>query len=279
MYEASPAAATQPAARPPGARWLRAANGAALGVALWLLLLTLGAPWVFHVGGLDGLVPAIIIGAILGATRWRAALVVGVLALSLVLLIVAYTPIIVAPAQSLIRNDPLPEHVDAIVVLSAGVNDDGMILPQATDRLLKGMELLNRGIAPLLVLGREAYIVNGHLLTSKADHERIVSLSPGAMSKVVVSGVTHSTRDEATRAAALFRTRGWKRVIVVTSPLHTRRACAAFERAGVVVSCVSSDSRSTAVHSLRVPGDRIYAFAGWIYELAGTLWYRQRGWL
>jgi uncharacterized SAM-binding protein YcdF (DUF218 family) len=279
IYGAPPEAATPPAARSARARRLRLADGAALGIALWLLLLTLGFPWVFHSGGMDGLLPAMIIGAILGITRWRVALLAGVLALSLVLLIVAYTSIIVGPARSFIRNDPLPAHADAIVVLSAGVNDDGMILPQATDRLLKGLELLNRGIAPVLVLGRETYIVNGQLVSSKADHERILSLTPGALSKVVVSGVTHSTHDEAKRAAALFRARGWKRIVVVTSPLHTRRACGTFERAGVVVSCAASDSRELAVHSLRVPGDRIHAFQLWLYELAGSLRYRQLGWL
>lgn len=279
IYEAPPAVATQSADASARPAWARVANGAALGVALWLLLLTLGVPWVFHIGGLDGLVPAIALGAVLGGTRWNAVLLAVVLVLSLVVLVVASTPIIVGPAQSFIRNDPLPAHADAIVVLSAGVNDDGMMLPQATDRLLKGIELLNRGIAPVLVLGEESYLEDGHLVSSRADHNRIVSLSPGALSKVVVSGVTLSTHDEAIRAAALFRARGWKRVVVVTSPIHTRRACATFEHAGVVVSCAASDSRSIAVHSLRVPGDRIYAFQGWLYEVAGTLRYRQLGWL
>jgi hypothetical protein len=110
--------------------------------------------------------------------------------------VIGYTPLIVEPARSLVRDDPLPASADAIVVLAAGVNDDGLILPQATDRLLKGLELLNRGIAPVLVLPREADSVGNRLVTQRDDHERIVALVQGARSKVVFSGLTHSTRDE-----------------------------------------------------------------------------------
>ena len=257
----------------------RAIDGAVLGVLSWLLLLVFGVPWIFHIGGFVGLWPATALGILIGLTRWRRVLLAVVVAMCVLLLAIGYTPLIVEPSRSLIRNDPLPPNADAIVVLAAGTNDDGLILPQATDRLLKGLELLNGGIAPVLVLPREADSTGNRLVTSRDDHERIVALVRGARSKVVLSGLTRSTRDEAVRTAMLFRARGWKRVVVVTSPLHTRRACATFEKMGMTVSCVAAEWREAAVNTLRSPEDRIRAFQVWLYEMAGTARYYQRGWI
>jgi Uncharacterized conserved protein len=279
IYGATPRAATQRDEMPGRARALRAVEGAAVGVVFWLLLFTFGVPWVFHIGGFDGLLPSALAGAAISLTRWRWLSVSAIVALSLVLVVVAYTPLIVVPAQSLIRNDPLPPAADAIMVLSAGTNDDGTISPGALDRLLSGLELFNRGVAPVLMVSREAYIIDGRIVTSQADQERIVSLSPAAKSKLVVAGITHSTHDEAIRARDVFRTRGWKRIVLVTSPFHTRRACATFEKAGVVVSCAASVWRDVAVGDLSSPADRIRAFQVWLYETLGSIRYRQLGWI
>jgi uncharacterized SAM-binding protein YcdF (DUF218 family) len=279
IYEAPREVATRRDLPPPRQRALHLLLGATLGIVFWLLLFTLGIPWVFHIGGFDGLLLSGLVGAVLGLTRWRLVPLAGVVVLSLVLLVVAYTPIIAGPAHSLIRNDPVPRSADAIMVLSAGTNDDGTLSPQALDRLLSGLELFNRGVAPVLMVSREAYIVGGHIVTSRRDQERIVSLSSGALPKLVVVGITHSTHDEAIRARDVFRANRWKRIVLVTSPFHTRRACGTFERAGVVVSCAASDSRDMAVSRLSAPDDRVRAFQIWIYEVLGSIRYRQLGWL
>jgi uncharacterized SAM-binding protein YcdF (DUF218 family) len=279
IYEAPREVATRRDLPPPRQRGLYLLLGATLGIVFWLLLFTLGIPWVFHIGGFDGLLPSALAGAVLGLTRWRLVPLAGVVVLSLVLLVVAYTPIIAGPAHSLIRNDPLPRSADAIMVLSAGTNDDGTLSSQALDRLLSGLELFNRGVAPVLMVSREAYIVGGHIVTSRRDQERIVSLSSGALAKLVVVGITHSTHDEAIRARDVFRANRWKRIVLVTSPFHTRRACGTFEQAGVVVSCAASDSRDMAVRELSAPDDRVRAFQIWIYEVLGSIRYRQLGWL
>lgn len=281
IYGASVGAATRAplTTKPAPSRWRRAIDGALLGVLSWLLLLVFGVPWIFHIGGFGGLWPSAAIGVLIGLTRWRVALLAVVVAMTVLLLAIGYTPLIVEPSRSLIRNDPLPPNADAIVVLAGGTNDDGLILPQATDRLLKGLELLNSGIAPVLVLPREADSIGNRLVTSRDDHERIVALVRGARSKVVLSGLTRSTRDEAVRTAMLFRARGWKRVVVVTSPLHTRRACATFEKMGMTVSCVAAEWREAAVNSLRSAEDRIRVFQAWLYEMAGTARYIQLGWI
>lgn len=260
-------------------RLILASEGALLGAAVWIYLLLLGFPWVLHIGGLDGVFPSAILGAAFAWAGWRVVPLVTAGALTIVLLVISYTPIIVRPMQSFIRSDPIPAHADAVMVLSAGINDDGTISPAAMDQLIKGMEFVNRGIAPYLVVSREAYIINGDVITSRRDQEEIVSLMPNGMAKLIVAGITHSTHDEALRARALVRARGWNRIILVTSPVHTRRACATFEKAGVTVSCQPSSTRAIAIGKVFAPTDRIKAFQLWLYETAGTIRYRQLGWM
>lgn len=278
MYVARPTVATRPRRRL-RVRIFGAAEGAFFGAAAFVLLFTLGVPWVFHIGAFDALLPCMAVGAVFG---WfglnRICLGVGV-ALTIVLVVVAFTPIIRGPARAFVRSDPLPADADAVMVLSAGVNDEGLISPTAADRLLKGLQLVQRGVAPILVVSREVYNIRGHVVTSRQDQERIVSLIPNGLSHMVVAGVTHSTRDEALRARDLFRTRRWKRIIVVTSPMHTRRACATFEKVGVTVSCAPSAVREFSFVTLERPIDRVSAFQLWLYETAGTIRYRQLGWI
>ena len=215
----------------------------------------------------------------MGATVWRRVPLIIVMLLSTLLIVIMYTSLIVEPAKALIRNDPLPQRAEAVMVLSAGVSDEGMVSPQAVDRLLTGLGLLDRGVAPVLLLSREAYLINGHLISSRHDQGRIISLVPGALEKTFVAGVAHSTREEALRAAALFRRNSWKRMVVVTSPLHTRRACATFEHLGIVVSCRASEARDFDTSKMADPGDRLRAFQLWLYETSGALDYRLHGWI
>jgi uncharacterized SAM-binding protein YcdF (DUF218 family) len=88
----------------------------------------------------------------------------------------------------------------------------------------------------------------------------------------------HSTRDEALAFAALARTHGWRRVVAVTSPSHTRRACGALEAVGLTVECRPAAARVYDLTRLDRPSNRRLAFADVLYEAAATLLYRSRQW-
>ena len=146
---------------------------------------------------------------------------------------------------------------------------------QGLDRTLSAVELVRRGIAPVLVLTREE-----RARRRRASFSRKRSTATRCtcgVSGVVTTGRVMSTHDEALQVAEIARSRGWKHIVLVTSPFHSRRACATFEKTGLVVSCAPSDSRDIAVKRLKYPHDRIGAFGMWLYETAGTLRYRQRG--
>ena len=88
-----------------------------------------------------------------------------------------------------------------------------------------------------------------------------------------------NTRDEAKLVAEMFRLEGWRTVIVVTSPTHSRRASASLEREGLdVVSSPSVETRFD-LETLDRPGERLMAFGALTHERLGLLWYRFKGWV
>jgi uncharacterized SAM-binding protein YcdF (DUF218 family) len=251
--------------------------GAAGGIACSLILDQLGVPHVFGFGDNAWLVPLCILGALTGVTRYAlaaGAVSIGLLAL---LLLVSWTNIIVAPALGFIRHDPLPAHADAVVALSAGVTPDGYLTQQGTDRILSAASLVKAGVAPVLLVTHENRTMRGMEFNSSADQRRIAALASIPM--VVTGGEVNSTHDEALEVAKVVSARKWGRVILVTSPFHTKRACATFEKAGLTVTCIPSDSRDIAVHRLQFSHERLQAFQMWLYETAGMVRYRQLGWI
>ena len=113
--------------------------------------------------------------------------------------------------------------------------------------------------------------------SSERDQRELAQLMAPELELRFVTNV-HSTRDEAVAFAAMARTHGWRRVLLVTSPLHSRRACATVEQAGLPVLCAPATSREYALSRLDRPENRRLAFADAVYEGAATLLYASRGW-
>ncbi len=262
-----------------------ALDGALLLAFAWVAAGVLG---VLRLGGLPELRDvwiAAVAGAALG--RWRPAVPRAAAAAGAALLvIVAATPLAPALLAGCIRRDvppaatpaDLPADVDAVAVLSADVQSDGLVARTGVHRLIAGVEWarqLDRPLALSIVrLGRRT-------VPSEADQRRIAALGGRAGDVYFVDSV-RVTRDEAVRAAALARRMGWRRLLVVTSPSHSRRACAAFERAGARVTCAPAPSREYALGGPRPvagAGERVRAFADWLYEALGWRLYRARGWV
>lgn len=256
--------------------------GAILGGLIFITARALGLFMTVHWYEFEAFWPFVIGGAALFPTLLRPLLWTLAGLLLAATAVVALTPAITRPALSLIRSDSATT-VNAVVVLSSGLSDDDLVSSEALDRLLSGIALARESrtagdSAPVpLVL---TVVTRGAepRLSSVTDQRRIVELA-GRDLEVHWTAPVFSTRDEARAAAALARTEGWERVAVVTSPLHTRRACAAFERVGVSVRCVPARARDVAIGTLRTPRDRLRAAQLWVYETAGTLYYRLRRWL
>ena len=262
-----------------GARWIRRGLLATVPAGLaWVAAVTLGLENVIGVPGIKTLPLILLIGFGVGAAGFGRALTAIAAGLLAAILLVTWTPFFGRLAQGSVRSDPLPEGaVDAIVVLSAAVTADGDLSPHGIDRLLAGLELYRAGRAPRLVLSRVASSSRPSR-TSDADQRRVIGYTAQRPSVIVLDPVG-TTRLEAVRAQEIAAREGWRRIILVTSPIHTRRACATFEVVGFLVHCHPSRDRTMALDALPAGEDRVRAFAYWLYEMLGWQKYRWRGWV
>ncbi len=223
-------------------------------------------------------IPAALIGAVLGPTRLRPLILIAAGVIALVCIAVAYTPLVSVAARPLIRRDPIPSRVDAIAVLSMGITPDGMMRSETLDRLLSGLMLARRGLAPVMLISMERRTLARSQVSDSADLQGVTALAGAATPTIFVDSVT-TTRTEALRMMAIARANGWKTLAVVTSPLHTRRACATFEAVGFKVVCVPAAVRGSGLYPGSNAEDRLRAFRSWLYETFATDSYRRRGWI
>ncbi len=263
--------------RAPG--WLVRLCGAALSVGIVAVgdLLGLcgivGVPkWILHLLALG--CGALLGPSAMGSLLWLVnGLLVGLL------MLVLYTPIVRAMIGGFVRADPVSTTpIDAIVVLSGGLTDDGRITGQALDRLLSALSLARQRAVSELALSVVLSARRGGAASSESDQRALVTLAAPELTLRFVRDV-RSTRDEALAFAALGRTHGWRRVALVTSPMHTQRACAVVEVAGLAVECRPAASRDYSLIRLDRGENRRLAFQDVVYEVAAKMLYRARGWM
>jgi uncharacterized SAM-binding protein YcdF (DUF218 family) len=204
---------------------------------------------------------------------WIAAAII-----ALICIMVAYTPIVSTLAGRVVRRDQIPARVDAIAVLSAGLTPDGMMRSETLDRLLTGLGLAKQGVSRGLLISRERRSFGQKFVSDSADQQSLLSLIQPSAQVIFVDSVL-TTRDEAQRMKAIARAHGWLKIAVVTSPMHSRRACATFEAVGFNVVCVPAAVRGSGLHEGSSAEDRLRAFRSWLYETFATSSYRRRGWI
>lgn len=256
----------------------RAAIGAAGGALAGFFLVAFGLPETS--GSLSSpqiVLTSLAVGALGGLVRghWVMLGVSGLFAATYV--IVGYSSIMDRVAPRWVRADPIPAEADAIVVLSGSVLSDTALNIDGTERLLSGLELFQRGIAPRIFTTEVEIPFPDGFRSTTMDQSRLIKLAGATPGWTVLEG-TASTRDEALQAAIKLPV-GARRLVVVTSPMHTRRACATFENVGFTVSCYPARTRGHATWQPIEASDRIAAFADYIYERLGMIKYRWKHWI
>jgi len=250
-----------------------AAGGAALGALAGFIVRDLDLPaLVSYEYSREPLVfAAAALGAALAATRLRPLLVAGTAALALLWCIVAVTPLSGWLSKGLTRIETA-ETADALFVSLSSVRPGAQGPAEVRNRLLHGLALLARGKAPRLLLCESAGVRGVSIARDMMD-------AAGVTTELVVLPRAENTREEALAVAALARSRNLKLILLVTSPIHSRRASAALEREGVTV--VSSPSAETRfdLSTLDTWNDRLTAFGAVMHERLGLFVYARRGWI
>ncbi len=177
---------------------------------------------------------------------------------------------------------------DAVVMLGGTLipssNDVfGFQLADTADRALTAVELMRLKKAGTLILGgggfqekkpNEAQLLERWFLAWNLVPLPITTLQPAK-----------STYDEAVQVQKIFKQKAWKKVIVVTSASHMKRAVAIFQTAGVAVEPAGCDF--SGLSRLETPGklkavpdlEGFFALQTYLHEILGWYYYRWHGWI
>jgi uncharacterized SAM-binding protein YcdF (DUF218 family) len=126
------------------------------------------------------------------------------------------------------HEDPL-QKADAIFVLGGA----------RVERWLEAFDLHKEGYAPIIMLSPERPEPSEWLLKSRGirfpatfelQRDALIQLGVPAGAIMASPGYVDNTAQEAALVRQTALSRGWKRVIIVTSKYHTRRAGFAFRR-------------------------------------------------
>ena len=160
------------------------------------------------------------------------------------------------------RRDQLPSPAPRIVIaLGAGVRDDSTLTSTSATRLETAIAYARAHDASLVTTR-----VYGNDGKSSDRAQRLMITGAGLADRwIALPSRVGNTRDEALAMHMVIADS--QPIVVVTSPLHTRRACATFERVGYDVTCIASANHAW----WRLP----YAA---VYELAALVKYRMRHW-
>ncbi len=174
-----------------------------------------------------------------------------------------------------------PQNADVIVILGGGIQCNANDLASnSLARLVRGLELWRQGFAPRVTVSEAGAVVIGPTCgeVSAVSRRTIGRLYPDGGPEIINLPKVKTTRDEAEQAARIAKLRGWKRVLIVTSPTHTRRARATFRDAGITAIMVAA-SEPRYDTGFRLPFDRLQSLEAIVRELAGLLKYGANGWL
>ena len=253
-----------PALSPSEHLWRGLLTGLGIGAALAVL-----AAFIGEVRASAGLLLLLTAGCgLLGVYRpTRRLLQVGAALLVAGLLVCLVTPVLHGPLAALTLRDT-PVKADAVVVLGGGVQCGTRALESSSlTRLVTGLKLWRAGYAPVVTVSEQSGLVGEANCPkmSVLEREYIRTLYPVDGPEVLTLRNVTTTRDEAQRVSEYAKKRGWQRVLLVTSPSHSRRAAGLFASYGLnVVSVPAPEIRFD--ETLPRPADRLYALRVLLYE-------------
>lgn len=172
---------------------------------------------------------------------------------------------------------PVPVHeADAIVVLGSGVMRGGVLDEESMRRVIAGIELFKKGLAPMLILSGTGRSDSPNSLTEAAVRAKLAEDMGIPPACILKEETANTTREEAAHIGKTLHERGASNILLVTEGLHMRRAKRVFERAGLNVQpAISTDWVSVAAS----PKDRLWLTMRVMQESAALVYYRVAGYI
>ena len=168
----------------------------------------------------------------------------GMFALTFILIINAHVKSSVK-GRIVTPDEATSMDADCILVLGAGVRDNGRPSLMLVDRLLQGIELYNNGFSDRLLMSGD----HGRKEYDEVNVMKQFAIDRGIASEhVFMDHAGFSTYESLYRARDIFET---ERIIIVTQKYHIYRALYIADKLGLEAYGVASDPRRYAGQNIR----------------------------
>lgn len=134
------------------------------------------------------------------------------------------------------------ETLDAnvIVVVGGGVYDSGFLKEDSINRLLAGYLIYKKTRLPIILSGG----VSGDKLSDSKVMAKILSALGVEADKIIEESKSRTTFENALYTSQICKSRGFKRIILVTSAYHMKRASILFKKIGLEVVHYPTDYKA-----------------------------------
>jgi uncharacterized SAM-binding protein YcdF (DUF218 family)/glycosyltransferase involved in cell wall biosynthesis len=167
-----------------------------------------------------------------------------------------------------------PATADAIVVFAGGVGESGKAGGGAQERIAQAVNLYKGGYAPVLILS------SGYVYSfQEADVMRALAIDQGVpASAILLERRAANTYQNVRFVDDILRDHRWRRVLLVSSPYHMRRARLVWRKVAPDVSVIPSPPPQSQFYE-HTRGASLEQLRGIAQEYLAILAYWRRGWI
>jgi uncharacterized SAM-binding protein YcdF (DUF218 family)/glycosyltransferase involved in cell wall biosynthesis len=205
--------------------------------------------------------------------RARRRTVEAVVAAVAVYLLLFQTPVVWWLASPLRMSEP-PRTADAIVVFAGGVGESGKAGGGYQERVKRAVELYHDGWAPHIIFS------TGYVYAfQEAEIMKALAVANGVPpSAVVLETQAANTYQNVVYSRAILDGSGWRRVLLVSSPYHMRRAILTWRHVAPEIAVAAAPVPHSQFYD-HGRGASLDQIRGLVQEYAAILVYWWRGWV
>jgi uncharacterized SAM-binding protein YcdF (DUF218 family) len=173
-----------------------------------------------------------------------------------------------------LREDRLPQAADAIVVFAGGVGESGQAGGGQQERLKQAIDLYNAGFAQRLILS------SGFVYSFKeAESMRDIAIAQGIPpDRIELEPRARNTFENVSLVKEILDRGQWRRVLLVSSPYHMRRAMMVWEKNAPDITVTPTPPPNAQFYE-HTRGATLAQLRGIVWEYVAIGYYWWRGYL
>ena len=195
------------------------------------------------------------------------------LALAAVYVLLFYTPAAWLVAEPLRLSAP-PAPADAIVVFAGGVGESGKAGGGAQERVKQAVDLYHAGFASNVIFS------SGYVFSFReGEVMRAVAVANGVPPEaIVLENQAVNTYENVARTRRILDQQGWRRVLLVSSPYHMRRAMLTWEKVAPHIEVIPTPPPESQFYAHET-GASLEQIRAILHEYGAIVAYWRRGWI